>query len=38
MTDDQLDDDIAARHKKEKLWSEEDQLLAERAMEREGAA
>lgn len=38
MNDDRLDDDIAAQHKKELLWSDEDQALAERAMKREEAA
>lgn len=30
------DNDIAARHRKELLWSEEDARLAELAMRREG--
>lgn len=37
MTDDRLDDDIAAQHKKELLWSDEDQALAEKAMREEAA-
>lgn len=32
MNDDRLNDDISARHKRELLWSEEDQRLADRAV------
>lgn len=36
--DERLNDDIAAQHKKDLLWTDEDQALAERAMKREEAA
>lgn len=32
MNDERLNDDIATRHKRELLWSDEDQRLAERAV------
>lgn len=35
MTDDRLNDDIATQHKKELLWTDEDQRLAKIAMERD---
>lgn len=38
MNDDRLNDDIAAQHRRELLWSEEDQRLAEQAMRDEDAA